>query len=107
MPSWTLRWRAYLNGGLGVWSLRSLLLSPIAPTKPHGLPSSASAGLHTGLDVMHHLMGIPLCLSSQRLLGMAICDPIYAAWCFAGAPSVYELGHRSKRTTSGSGLGAE
>ena len=31
-------------------------------------------------------------------LGCAICDPIIAAWCFAGAPSVYGLATKQKRT---------
>jgi len=46
--------------------------------------------LHTGWDVMHYLYGNPIVpLVSTSSLGCAICDPFIAAWCLAGAPSVY------------------
>ena len=62
--------------------------------------------LHTGWDVMHHLYGNPIVpFVPTSSLGCAICDPIIAAWCFAGAPSVYRLATKRKLTTSGPRLG--
>src|SRR6266481_177631 len=48
--------------------------------------------LHTGWDILHHLYGNPvLPFDATSSLGCAICDPVIAAWCFAGAPSLYEV----------------
>jgi Family of unknown function (DUF6010) len=55
--------------------------------------------LHTGWDIMHHLYGTPIVpFVPTSSLGCAICDPMIAAWCFAGAPSVYGLATKQKRT---------
>lgn len=44
--------------------------------------------LHTGWDIVHHISGGPLLpFSVTSSLGCAICDPVIALWCFAGAPS--------------------
>jgi hypothetical protein len=100
---------AYLNGGLGLWEFAFTALVTYCAYK--GLHAYRFIGLgwllHTGWDVMHHFYGTPIVpFVPTSSLGCAICDPIIAAWCFAGAPSVYGLVTRSKRTTSGSGLGA-
>src|SRR5262249_35086219 len=48
--------------------------------------------LHTGWDILHHLYGNPLLpFDPTSSLGCAICDPVIAAWCFAGAPSLLEI----------------
>jgi len=100
---------AYLNGGLGLWEFAFTALVTYCAYK--GLHAYRFIGLgwllHTGWDVMHHFYGNPIVpFVPTSSLGCAICDPIIAAWCFAGAPSVYGFITRSKRTTSGSGLGA-
>ncbi len=52
--------------------------------------------LHTGWDVAHHLSGNPLLpFSALSSLGCAICDPVVALWCFAGAPSLTNMLRRS------------
>jgi hypothetical protein len=100
---------AYLNGGLGLWEFAFTAVVTYCAYK--GLIAYRFIGLgwllHTGWDVMHHLYGTPIVpFVPTSSLGCAICDPIIAAWCFAGAPSVYGLVTRSTRTTSGSGRGA-
>ena len=53
--------------------------------------------LHTGWDVLHHLYGNPIVpFAADSSFGCAICDPVIALWCFAGAPSVYDLLRRRK-----------
>ena len=48
--------------------------------------------LHTGWDVVHHLMGAPILpFAPISSFGCAICDPVIALWCFAGGPSVRDL----------------
>jgi Family of unknown function (DUF6010) len=101
---------AYLNGGLGLWEFA--FTAVVTSCAYRGLNSYGCIGLgwllHTGWDVMHHWYGTPIVpFVPTSSLGCAICDPIIAAWCFAGAPSVYGLVTKRKRTTSGSGLGAE
>ncbi len=58
--------------------------------------------LHTGWDVMHYLYGNPIVpFVTESSLGCAICDPVIALWCFAGAPFVYGLLRgQGKRTSS-------
>jgi hypothetical protein len=51
--------------------------------------------LHTGWDIVHHLAGSPLLpFSPDSSLGCAICDPLIAIWCFAGAPSFFPRAQR-------------
>ena len=100
---------AYLNGGLGLWEFAFTALVTYCAYK--GLHAYRFIGLgwllHTGWDIMHHLCGNPIVpFVPTSSLGCAICDPIIAAWCFAGAPSVYGLVTRNKRITSGAGRGA-
>jgi hypothetical protein len=100
---------AYLNGGLGLWEFAFTALVTYCAYK--GLKTYRFIGLgwllHTGWDFMHHLYGTPIVpFVPTSSLGCAICDPMIAAWCFVGAPSVYNLVTRSKPTTSSSGLGA-
>ena len=92
---------AYLNGGFGAREFAfTALITYIAY---RGLHSYNFIGLgwlfHTGWDVLHHLYGnhiVPFAGSSS--LGCAICDPVIAIWCFAGAPSI--LGNRSSSQSS-------
>ncbi len=100
---------AYLTGGLGVWEFAFTAVVTYCAYK--GLNTYRFIGLgwllHTGWDVMHHLYGNPIVpFVPTSSLGCAMCDPMIAAWCFAGTPSVYGLVTRSKRITSGSGRGA-
>jgi hypothetical protein len=48
--------------------------------------------LHTVWDIAHHLYGNPLLpFDPTSSLGCAICDPVIAVWCFAGAPTLWEI----------------
>jgi len=86
---------AYLSGGgFGKWELAFCTLLAICAY--NGLRSYRFIGtgwlLHTGWDILHHLYGNPLLpFDATSSLGCAICDPVIAAWCFAGAPSLYEV----------------
>ena len=54
--------------------------------------------LHTGWDALHHLYGNPIVpFAADSSLGCAICDPVIAPWCFAGAPSVYDFLRKRNR----------
>jgi len=82
---------AYLNGGLGLWECAFTTVMTACAYR--GLHSYRSIGLgwllHTVWDVLHHLYGNPIVpFSATSSLGCAICDPVIAAWCFAGAPAV-------------------
>ena len=85
---------AYLNGGFGKWEFAfTTILTYFAY---QGLKSYRFIGvgwlLHTGWDVLHHLYGNPIVpFAPDSSLGCALCDPVIAAWCFAGAPSVSSL----------------
>ena len=83
---------AYLNGGLGKWEFA--FTAVVTYCAYRGLASYGWIGLgwilHSGWDVMHHLYGTPIIpFYATSSLGCAICDPVIAAWCFIGAPSVY------------------
>ena len=86
---------AYLSGGgFGIWEVAFCITMTIFAYK--GLQSYRFIGigwlLHTGWDILHHLYGNPiLAFDATSSLGCAIFDPIIAAWCFAGAPSLYEV----------------
>jgi hypothetical protein len=87
---------AYLNGGFGVWEFAFTAVVTFFAYK--GLSSYAFIGvgwlLHTGWDVLHHLYGNPIVpFVATSSLGCAICDPVIAAWCFVGAPSVWQRRH--------------
>jgi hypothetical protein len=57
--------------------------------------------LHTGWDVLRHLYGNPIVpFAADSSFGCAVCDPVIAMWCFAGAPSVYDLFRRTNRKES-------
>lgn len=82
------------GGGFGVWEL--VFCTVAAPFAYLGLRSYRFIGvvwlLHTGWDIAHHLYGNPLLpFDATSSLGCAICDPVIAAWCFAGAPSLFDL----------------
>jgi hypothetical protein len=85
---------AYLNGGLGVWEF--VFTGIVTYCAYKGLASYRFIGigwlLHTGWDVMHHLYGNPIVpFVPTSSLGCAICDPVITAWCFVGAPSIYDF----------------
>src|SRR5580704_1849995 len=85
---------AYLNGGLGKWEF--VFTAIVTWLAYKGLHSYTFIGfgwmLHTGWDIVHHLYGNPIVpFVPTSSLGCAICDPVIAAWCFAGAPSVFDL----------------
>ena len=86
---------AYLSGGgFGPWELVFCLIVTVVAY--HGLRSYRFIGagwlLHTGLDILHHFYGHPLLpFSLTSSLGCAICDPVIALWCFAGAPSLWQV----------------
>jgi hypothetical protein len=88
---------AYLNGGFGKWEFPFTVM--VAFLAYRGLQSYNFIGagwlFHTGWDVLHHLYGNPIVpFIPTSSLGCAICDPVIAIWCFAGAPSVYRLFRR-------------
>ncbi len=86
---------AYLSGGgFGLWEMA--FCGVLTVCAYNGLRSYRFIGigwlLHTGWDILHHLYGnpiLPFDLTSS--LGCAICDPVLAVWCFAGAPSLWEV----------------
>jgi Family of unknown function (DUF6010) len=95
---------AYLSGGFGVWEF--VFLAVVTLCAYRGLRSYRFIGagwlLHTGWDVMHHLYGNPIVpFVPDSSLGCAICDPVIALWCFAGAPSVYDLFRRGRGSAAG------
>ena len=96
------------NGHRGIWEFAFTVIVTYCAYK--GLNSYSFIGLgwllHTGWDVMHHLYGNPIVPFVPTFsLGCAICDPIIAAWCFAGAPSVYDLATKPKCTADRPRLG--
>jgi len=88
---------AYLNGGLGLWEFA--FTAVMTSCACQGLSSYRWIGLgwllHTAWDVLHHLSGNPIVpFSATSSLGCAMCDPVIAVWCFAGAPTVSALWRR-------------
>lgn len=92
---------SYLSGGgFGMWEFA--FTAVITYLAYRGLGSYTFIGvgwlLHTVWDALHHLYGNPIVpFVEHSSLGCAICDPVIALWCFAGAPSVYDLFRRSRR----------
>lgn len=90
---------AYLSAfGMGYWEFA--FTTAVTYCAYRGLTSYAFIGfgwlLHTGWDVLHHVAGRPLLpFSATSSLGCAICDPVIALWCFAGAVSLTEILNRS------------
>src|SRR5689334_23940308 len=84
---------ACLNGAFGVWEF--VFCAIVMFFAFRGLQSYTAIGigwllLHTGWDVSHHLYGTPIVpFVATSSLGCAICDPVIAAWCFVGAPSLW------------------
>jgi Family of unknown function (DUF6010) len=86
---------AYLSGGgLGIWEFAfTAVLTYVAY---RGLESWTFIGvgwlLHTAWDILHHLGGHPIIpFAHDSSLGCAICDPVIAAWCLAGGPSLTNM----------------
>src|SRR5262249_15540806 len=97
---------AYLNGGLGLWEF--VFTAVVTYFAYPGLTSYSFIGLgwllHTGWGGMHPLYGAPLLpFVPPSSLGCGLLDPLLVVWCFAGAPSVYGLATKQKRTTGGPG----
>jgi hypothetical protein len=85
---------AYLNGGFGKWEF--VFTAIVTYFAYRGLQSYNFIGVgwlfHTVWDVLHHLYGNPIVpFAPASSLGCAICDPLIALWCFAGAPSISHL----------------
>lgn len=86
---------AYLGGGgmgLGEFAFTAVLTC----VAYRGLSSWTFIGiawlLHTAWDVLHHLNGTPIIpFAELSSFGCALCDPVIAAWCFAGGPSMPDL----------------
>ena len=91
---------AYLSGGgFGKWEMA--FTAAMAFLAYRGLQSYRFIGfawlLHTGWDMLHHWYGNPILpFDPTSSLGCAIYDPVIAAWCFAGGPSVYEVWRRRR-----------
>jgi hypothetical protein len=83
---------AYMSGGgMGAWEVAFTTVMAVCSYR--GLQSYRFTGsawlLHTAWDVVHHLTGHPIIpFYAMSSLGCAICDPVIALWCFAGAPPV-------------------
>jgi hypothetical protein len=83
---------AYLGGGgFGPWEFAFTIAMTYCAYR--GLRSWTFIGiawlLHTAWDIAHHLTGHPIIpFAPHSSLGCAICDPIIAAWCLAGGPSL-------------------
>jgi len=82
------------GGGLGAWEFAFTALLTYCSYR--GLASYRFIGigwlLHAGWDVVHHLYGHPIIpFSATSSLGCAVCDPVIAAWCFAGAPAFHDI----------------
>jgi hypothetical protein len=89
---------AYLNGGFGMWEFAFTTVVTFFAYR--GLDSYRFVGigwlLHTIWDVLHHLYGTPIVqFVATSSLGCAICDPVIAAWCFAGGPSILKTRTRA------------
>jgi len=83
---------AYLGAGLGIWEF--VYTSAATYLAYRGLRSYTFIGIawlfHSGWDVIHHFYGNPIVpFLVKSSLGCAICDPVIALWCFAGAPSMF------------------
>lgn len=101
---------AYLSsGGLGKWEFA--FCSAMTFCAYQGLRSYRFIGiawmLHTVWDVLHHLHGSPLLpFDPTSSLGCAICDPVIAAWCFAGDPSLTAMFRRRRIETTPDAIGS-
>ena len=97
---------AYLNGGFGIWEFAFTAMVTYCAYKGLRIYTFIGVGwlLHTDWDVLHHLYGDPIVpFATGSSLGCAICDPVIALWCFAGAPSEYDLLRRRRREEPGTG----
>lgn len=89
---------AYLSGGaVGLWEIA--FTAVVTYCAYRGLTHYAWLGvgwlLHTGWDVVHHLVGAPILPSlPTSSFGCAVCDPVIAVWLFLGAPSVWSWRRR-------------
>jgi hypothetical protein len=95
---------AYLSGGgFGPWEL--IFCAAMSMCAWRGLRSYPFIGIawlmHTAWDILHHLYGNAILpFNATSSLGCAIFDPVLAAWCFAGAPSLWMLMRGKRREQS-------
>lgn len=86
---------AYLSGGgFGLWEMAFCVVMTICAYQSLQSYNYVGIGwlLHTGWDILHHLYGNPILpFDATSSLGCAIYDPVIAIWCFAGAPSLWEV----------------
>jgi hypothetical protein len=86
---------AYLSGGgFGGWEF--VFTAAVTYCAYRGLESWTFIGiawlLHTAWDLLHHFKGNPIIpFAHDSSLGCAICDPVIAAWCLYGGPSLLRL----------------
>ena len=89
----------YISGGaMGVWEFPFCTLLTFAAYRGLSSYSWIGAGwlLHTAWDIVHHQLGAPIIpFDVTSSFGCAICDPVIALWCFAGAPSLFGAFERS------------
>jgi len=95
---------AYLSGGgFGTWETAFNVPMVIAAYKGVRSYRFSAIGwlLHTGWDILHHLYGNPILpFDPTSSLGCAVCDPVLAIWCFAGAPSLLDVFRRKYTLTA-------
>jgi hypothetical protein len=91
---------AYLSGGgLGKWEFA--FTAVVTWCAYRGLHSYRFIGLgwilHTAWDLVHHFYGNPIIpFLPMSSLGCAITDAVLAVWFFANAPSVFDVGKRTR-----------
>jgi len=91
---------AYLSGGgLGKWEFA--FTAVVTWCAYRGLQSYRFIGLgwtlHTAWDLVHHFYGNPIIpFLPMSSLGCAITDTVLAVWFFANAPSVFDVGKRTR-----------
>lgn len=99
---------AYLSGGFGVWEFAFTTLLTYCAYR--GLEDYRFIGagwlLHTCWDFAHYLYGNPIIpFEATSSFGCALCDPVIALWCFAGAPSVFAVLRRATGAARVAGAG--
>jgi hypothetical protein len=97
---------AYLSGGgMGGWEFAVTVVMAVCSYRALGSYNFSGIGwlLHTAWDIVHHRNGHPIIpFYATSSLGCAVCDPLIALWCFAGAPSITEwFRRRTRRAVAG------
>ncbi len=83
---------AYISGGgMGGWEFAFTAVLSICAYLGFRWYGFIGIGwlLHTSWDVLHHVSGHPIIsFLPTSSFGCAVCDPVIALWCFAGAPAL-------------------